>query len=55
MELAHSHFKNNLDKRKLLFDLNMIHHLLRDLSLAFAYLKINNDDVSSLHLSLQRI
>ena len=33
---------DRLGKRQLQFDFNMIHHLLRDLSVAFAFLKMND-------------
>ena len=33
----------------------MFHHLLRDISVAFAYLKLNTDDVTKIHKCLLKI
>jgi len=33
----------------------MIHHLLKDVSVAFAYLKVNSSDVADLHKSLLKV
>jgi len=44
-----------LARRQLQFDLTMIENLLRDFSVAFAYLKVRNDTVTEIHQNLLRV